>query len=264
MTLVLALVVPDGIALVADTWTTRSHTVRHATDKSTGLDVELREPVEVALGGSHLSQKLFGARFAGRSYAIGVAGTHVVNHKTVHAIIQSLELHHVGSGAFEAVRDAIVSALHVEMRHALGVDDLATAPQLHVDLLLACFADGDLTKPILCNQLVFSGTLAGPNGTSLTGTVEKSRIDAAQGAVGVMSMGRTELVSHLVNHPVPGLPPLLASLELMSLADAVDCAKFLVRATCEYQRFAPMVPDCGLPMTVVALTPEQCVLTLES
>ena len=40
VTLGMALVVPDGIALVADTWTARSH------------DVELHDPVEVGLGGS--------------------------------------------------------------------------------------------------------------------------------------------------------------------------------------------------------------------
>ena len=43
---------------------------------------------------------------------------------------------------------------------------------------------------------------------------------------------------------------------LMSLADAVDYTRFMVRFTCDFQRFAVMVPDCGSPIISATLTPD--------
>ena len=61
-------------------------------------------------------------------------------------------------------------------------------------------------------------------------------------------IGRTEFISHLVTHQNPTMPPIQGQFELLSLADAVDYTKFLVDFTCDYQRFAIMVPDCGKPI----------------
>ena len=44
---------------------------------------------------------------------------------------------------------------------------------------------------------------------------------------------------------------------MMTLADGVDYTKFLVEFTCDFQRFAVMVPDCGRPITSSTLTPER-------
>jgi hypothetical protein len=52
------------------------------------------------------------------------------------------------------------------------------------------------------------------------------------------------------------MPPIQGQFELLSLADAVDYTKFLVDFTCDYQRFATMVPDCGKPIISATLTPE--------
>lgn len=70
-------------------------------------------------------------------------------------------------------------------------------------------------------------------------------------------IGRTEFISHLVTHNNPQLPAIQGQYELLSLADAVDYTNFLVDFTCEYQRFAAMVPDCGKPIISATLTPEQ-------
>jgi len=42
---------------------------------------------------------------------------------------------------------------------------------------------------------------------------------------------------------------------MMTLADAVDYTKFLVEFTCDFQRFAVTVPDCGRPIISATLTP---------
>jgi hypothetical protein len=42
----------------------------------------------------------------------------------------------------------------------------------------------------------------------------------------------------------------------MTLADAVDYTTFLVRFTCDFQRFAVMVPDVGRPIVSATLTPD--------
>jgi hypothetical protein len=42
----------------------------------------------------------------------------------------------------------------------------------------------------------------------------------------------------------------------MTLEDAVSYTKFLAEFTCDFQRFAIMVPTCGKPVVSAILTPE--------
>ena len=69
-------------------------------------------------------------------------------------------------------------------------------------------------------------------------------------------IGRTEFVTHIVNHKNEKLPSISGQYELMSLSDAIDYTKFLVEFTCDFQRFAVVVPDCGRPIISATLTPE--------
>jgi hypothetical protein len=73
---------------------------------------------------------------------------------------------------------------------------------------------------------------------------------------GACWLGETAYVDHVVNHTNPGLKPISGQHEMMTLADAVDYTKFLVSFTCDFQRFAIMVPNCGRPITSATLTPE--------
>lgn len=63
-------------------------------------------------------------------------------------------------------------------------------------------------------------------------------------------------MTHIVNHKNKSLPPLSGQYNLMTLADAAAYTRFLVEFTCDFQRFAVMVPDCGRPIISATLTPE--------
>ena len=52
MTIGIAIAVPDGIALAADTQTTWNRTILRAKDKATGQEVELAEPISIPVGWS--------------------------------------------------------------------------------------------------------------------------------------------------------------------------------------------------------------------
>ncbi|MFI5180126.1 MAG: hypothetical protein ACHQPI_01900 [Thermoanaerobaculia bacterium] len=75
MTIALALAVPDGIALAADTQTTWNRTLTTAREKGTGRDFELESPILVPIGSSRLARKLFSIRMNGLQLAVAVAGT---------------------------------------------------------------------------------------------------------------------------------------------------------------------------------------------
>jgi hypothetical protein len=65
-----------------------------------------------------------------------------------------------------------------------------------------------------------------------------------------------EFVSHIVNHNNKKLPELSGQYHLMTLTDAVDYTTFLAKFTCDFQRFAVMVPDCARPIISATLTPD--------
>ncbi len=69
-------------------------------------------------------------------------------------------------------------------------------------------------------------------------------------------IGRAVFITHVVNHNNKDLPSISGQFRFMTLADAVDYTKFLVEFTCDFQRFAPMVPDCGRPIVSATLTTE--------
>ena len=68
-------------------------------------------------------------------------------------------------------------------------------------------------------------------------------------------IGRTEYVDHIVNHHNTRLPAMSGQYHLMTLKDAVSYTRFLAEFTCDFQRFAVIVPDCGRPVVSAVLTP---------
>jgi len=74
-------------------------------------------------------------------------------------------------------------------------------------------------------------------------------------AYGGCWIGQTQYITHVVKDS-ENLGTFSGTYEKMTLADAVDYTRFLVSFTCDYQRFATMVPNCARPITSAMLTPE--------
>ncbi len=257
MSICIAISVPDGIALAADSQTTWNQTITKAKQKETNTEFELATPINVPVSWSKMARKLFEIKIHNKSYAFCIAGTALLNHKTIYSIFKSLERTYVGDESFDTITRHFIDGLKTELRKQLNIETLATSQTiLNVNFIIAGYPDNDVSKPKIESWTVFSGK-AQIEGDVLLDTGEFrnwTNIVNGQPTFGGCWIGRTEFISHLVTSKNSSLPPIQGQYELLSLADAVDYTKFLVEFTCDYQRFAIMVPDCGKPIISATLT----------
>lgn len=263
MSICIAIAVPDGIALAADSQTTWNQTITRATQAGTNIEFELAQPISVPISWSKMARKLFEIKINDISYAICVAGTALLNHKTIFSIFKSLQRTYQGDGTFDTIVRHFIDGLKGELRRQLNIENLATSPTvMNVDFIISGYVDGEISRPRIESWIIFSGTLPLAAGGGVLNTGEFKRwtnIVGGQHTFGGCWIGRTEFVSHLVTHNNVQMPPIQGQYELLSLADAVDYTKFLVDFTCDYQRFAIMVPDCGKPIISATLTTDNYV-----
>jgi hypothetical protein len=260
MSICIAIAVPDGIALAADSQTTWNKTITQATQRGTNQVFDLAEPINVPISWSRMARKLFNLKINGNEYAICIAGTALLNHKTIYSIFKFLEKSYEGDGSYDNVVRHFIDGIKTELRKQLNIENLAEAQQvLNLEFIVSGYIDQDVSKPRIESWLVLSGTIQIPGvGQLTTGEYKKwTNIVDGQHTFGGCWIGRAEFISHLVTHNNPQMPPIQGQYELLSLADAVDYTQFLVDFTCDYQRFAAMVPDCGKPIISSTLTPEE-------
>ena len=257
MSIGIAVAVPDGIALAADTQTTWNQTILRAKDKA-GNSVELAEPINVPIGWSRMARKLFEVNMNGRLYAVVTAGASHVNSKSIYATIISAAQHYSGSGTIEDVREYLAGHLKNELAQHFSCDksQLANQPLNVCEFILATYETDDVTKPAIESHLVFSGKINMKGGLNSSGHIIKWKNYEQQIRYHGCWIGKGEFISHIVNHRNPKLPPIAGQFGMMTLADAVDYTKFLVEFTCDFERFAVMVPDCGRPIVSATLTPD--------
>lgn len=256
MTIAIGIAVPDGIALAADTQTTWHQTITKAKDKASGKEFELEQPIVQPVGWSRMAQKLFKLTFADTKFAVCIAGAASLNRKTMYAIFKSLEHSYSGNADFKEIGEHLVAGLKEELKQHHSVDDLSKAPNLLCPFILAGFEDGDVSKPHLESHLVFSGKLVTQGTEDLSSHILRWHTNPAD-RYGGCWIGRAEFISHIINHKNTELPQISGQFHLMTLADALDYTRFLVEFTCDFQRFAVMVPDCGRPIISATLTPEE-------
>lgn len=259
MSICIAIAVPDGIALAADSQTTWNQTINQATQRGTNQLFDLAQPINIPISWSRMARKLFHLKFNDKSYAVCIAGTALLNHKTIYSIFKGLEKSYQGDGSFDTVVRHYIDGIKAELRKQLNVENLETAQTvLNVEFIISGYVDQDVSKPRIESWIVLSGTIQIDGGGQLnTGQYCKwTNFVNGQHTFGGCWIGRAEFISHLVTHNNPQMPPIQGQYELLSLADAVDYTKFLVDFTCDYQRFAIMVPDCGKPIISATLTPD--------
>jgi hypothetical protein len=257
MTIAVAVAVPDGIALAADTQTTWQRTITNAKDKATGTEFELAEPILVPIGWSRMARKLFSLTMSGSTYAVATSGAAMLNNRTAFSIFRSLENAYSGDGTHEDVMNYLINGVKEQLRTQLGVTDLAASPRLaDLNFILAGYEDHDVARPVLRVISVYSGKRRKPQQPD---DPEPSHLiiwqNSPENRFGCCWTGRNEFIDHIVNHKNRALPSITGYYPGMTLADAIDYVRFLAEFTCDFQRFATMVPDCGRPVLSASLTP---------
>lgn len=255
MSICIALSVPDGIALASDTQTTWQNTILKVKDKN-GAEVELATPITIPVGWSKMAKKLFHLVFNKMNYAAMWAGAASINQKTIFSIIKSLEKKYEGDGSLENVSEYMAKGIRKELEIEYGTKTLSKAPLKVVEIILAGFQDEDVSKPIIKQQLIFSGVIKTAEGDDASGH-RLGWINDGNKKFGCCWIGEKLFVNHIVNHKNKNLPPIQGQYNMMSLEDAKDYVRFLVEYTCDFQRFAIMVPNVGRPIILAKLTPER-------
>jgi len=258
MSIGIAIAVPDGIALAADTQTTWNQTIIKAKDKNTGKDFDLAEPIIVPVGWSKMAKKLFSLNLAGKNYAFITAGMAHLNTKSMFAIFQSGAHKYKGDGSVDNVTQYFIDYLKTEISHHLSCSttELKNKPINVSEFILTTYEENDVAKPVIESHLVFSGILKINGNQNDSGYLLKWSNKKQPNRYGGCWIGRSEFITHVVNHKNTNLPQISGQFGMMTLSDAIDYTRFLIEFTCNFQRFAIMVPDCGRPVASITLTPE--------
>lgn len=258
MSIGIAIAVPDGIALTADTQTTWSQIINKAKDKETGNDFELAEPIKVPVGWSRMARKLFFVSMAHNIFAIVTAGEAQLNTKTMFAVFRSAANQYNGDGSCADVSQYFIGHIKNELaiQHSCTAADLSQKQINACEYILAGYEDKDVAKPFLESHIVFSGKLLINKNQNTSGHFLKWTNTAQSSRYGGCWIGQAAYITHIVKHSNKNLPPISGQYHMMTLADAVDYTKFLIAFTCDFQRFAITVPDCGRPIISATLTPE--------
>ena len=254
MSICIAIAVPDGIALAADSQITWTETITKAKDKATNIEFELAEPIKRPVGWSKMARKLFNIEIDNKSYAILWAGAASVNNKSNYSIFKSLEKRcELKNPTMNNLANYFVEGFKAEFKEQFGKDDLKTCPTIYIDFIICGFDNNDVAKPIIQKHRLFSGIINNNGKDYDSGHILMADLNGAHGGTWI---GKTEFITHIVKHENKQLPAISGQFHMMSLSDAIDYTKFLVEYTCDFQRFAITVPDCARPIVSASLTPE--------
>jgi len=168
MSIEIAIAVPDGIALAADTLSSWSTSITKAKDKKTGEEFDLAEPINIPVGWSRMTHKLFDVNMDGKKYAIITTGASHVNSKSMYAVFLSGEHKYKGNGSCQDVSKYFIDHLKKELADQLScsVQDLSKQSRITCDYILAGYEENDVAKPVIESHIVYSGTISINNNTS--------------------------------------------------------------------------------------------------
>lgn len=255
MSIGIAVAVPDGIALAADTQTGWHRTIKTVKVKGIAGPVELEKPIRQPVGWSPGAKKLFPFEYGEHRAAVLTAGISSIGKRTARAVFKKLERNCPATDDVQEVLAFLVDGLKAEMAEWLQTDDLSKAPVSVLEFVFVTFENKDITRPLISSNLVFSGTMSIDGAPDSSGRYR--RWHNLPNRYAACWIGRTEFIAHLVNHKNPKLPRISGQYHLMTLVDAVNYAKFLADFTCDFQDFAVTMPDCGKPVVSAVLTPDK-------
>ncbi len=243
MTMNVTVRVPDGIVIASDSLASQQNQLRLRPAKkkhtcgSCGNEEEVSfdepPPIGVPVNSSPLANKLFylgqfGVAFHG---AAAVGGRTLCNH-----VLNYVHTDWAPTKTVRAVSDDLSTILHEALKKELG-GDLGKLPEGATPLgfQIAGYNENDLD----------SGS------TFMVAIGRDVKVEDTSGPAGVAFGGIVDVANRLYRRLMPTDD---VSLELMTLPDAVDYARFLIRTTADYQRFAKMVPVVGGPIDIAVIT----------
>ncbi|MFP5385130.1 MAG: hypothetical protein ACLGHN_03575 [Bacteriovoracia bacterium] len=254
MTIGVVVSVPDGIALSADTQTSWTTTITKAEIKdplnaAKTIQVDLAKPILQQSGWSSGTKKLFKFKYGSddqnlKDAAILTAGNASINGQTAYAVLKKIEASCPRTDSCDAVVAYIVDELKKEFKLQYKVDDMNKMPKTISSFIFASFENSDITKPYISNNNIITGPLlVGQSDHHINSSITKS--------TGCTWIGRVEYIGHILNHSNANLPPIAGQYHLMTLQDAVRYSRFLTEFTCDFQKYAVCVPDCGRPVVLL-------------
>lgn len=255
MSIGIAVAVPEGIALASDTLNVLDRLVTNIKEKKSKRNVEIENPIRFPIGFSKKVKKIIKMEINGSLYGVCTSGTVMINNKNIFALFKELERKCSGKKDFNEIAGALVAGIKAEFKEQYNVTDLSKAPPEVLNFILAGFKNNDITKPIIESHMVFCGKYPHQAVMNDSGHIVQSS-NFEHHKYGGCWIGRSELITHVVNHKNKELPPINNHFELMSLSSAVEYCRFLTGFVCDYQEFALVTPDCGRPIMTATLTPE--------
>jgi len=233
--------VPDGIVVASDSLASQHHQMQippvqvpykcGSCNHEEEITVNVAAPqVGIPVNSSPLATKLF---YIGH-YAVSFHGAAAVGGRTLCNHV--LNYVHTGFEFSKTVRD-VAEDLSVILHDGLKKDmdvDLLGPEDMPIGFQIAGYNSDDLD---------LGSTFMVGIGKECTTTDTKER--------GVTFGGQVDIASRIYRRV---LPTDNVSLDLTTLPDAVDYAKFLIRTTADYQRFAKQVPTVGGPVDVAIIT----------
>lgn len=236
--------VPDGIVIASDSLASQQNplqlpplNVAHhhkcrscGHEEDVGLNVQA-PAIGVPANSSPLANKLFDVGKFGVAFhgAAAVGGRTLCNH-----VLNYVHTDFAPSKTVCEVAEDLSKILHEALGRQLG--DLTQIPEgaTALGFQIAGYNSSDLD----------SGT------TCMVAIGRERKIEESNGP-GVAFGGVVEVADRMYRKR---LPTDNVSVDLMTLPDAVDYARFLIRTTADYQRFAKMAPVVGGPIDVAVIT----------
>lgn len=256
MTLTVAVLVPDGIVLAAESLATLSSKLNIICPKCKNKlsiqaidcpNPECDKKIEFNLPASNskYANKLFNLK--DRLVGITTAGSGFITGRTTESHIREFES--IQLAERDTVEDIANKLGNYFLDQAKGVvknfNNLSENTQF-IQFLVAGYDNVDIQKGEVKIGKVFSMTVGKE--------VKMEKIH--EKGYGSSIQGDPRVVMKLMKKD-PAIPIAEVPFNMLPLQDAIDYARFLLKTTIDYQRFAVMIPTCGGEIEVATITPQR-------
>ncbi|MBL0048079.1 MAG: hypothetical protein IPP32_08305 [Bacteroidetes bacterium] len=219
MSLIIGVYVPTGIIISGDSRTTGTMQQQVPNPQAAGQNMTIQTNIKL----SDSTEKVF--KLFDRFGVATFGDAHINNLPIAHYIEQ-----------FEAINSKKPPKLTADIVTLLLTYFRQLNPKLRTGLIVA---GSDNNTPHVYGVDVFANTSTRHNIVSGTQTIQ----------YGIVRGGDTDIVNRLLNNK-----QLLPPFEVMSLQDAVDFSRHLIRATIDQMRFEPKFPTVGGEIDTLLIT----------
>lgn len=219
MSLIVAVYVPTGIVISGDSRTTGTTQQQIPDPQVAGQNITVQTNIKL----SDSTEKVF--KLFNR-YGVGTYGDALINSLPIAHYVEQFEANNIQNPP--ATTPALVAALLLFFRNL--------NPNLRGGLIIG---GNDNNIPHLYAVDIFANTSTRHNVVAGTQTIQ----------YGLVRGGDTDIVNRLLNNP-----QLIPLFDVMSLQDAVDFSRHLIRATIDQMRFEPKFPTVGGEIDTLLIT----------